>query len=100
MFLATHDPVLDYGWRVALYPPGTLLDDAIDTETLIQGGRGFTVDPSSASLVPNYFIRSTSDTLRDGEDDNDWDHGWRNAPAVLGTVVVRYRVSGPGIHTP
>lgn len=93
-------PVLDLGWRVGLYPPGTLFADALTQEITVQAEHGFTVDPASAVMLPDYFIRGTADFLPDDQRRNDEDHGWRNAPRVLGTVCLRYRVSGPGVHNP
>lgn len=99
-FLATHAPVLDMGWRVGLYPPGTSLATALAAATSAQAAVGRTVDPATAVLLPNYYVRGTADTLPDGETRNDDDHGWRDTPVVLGTVCLRYRVSGPGVHNP
>ncbi len=93
-------PVVDLGWRVALYPAGTTLPAAVAAATAAQAAIGRTVDPATAVLVPNYYIRGTADTLFDGDKDNPDDHGWRNAPVVLGTVCVKFRVSGPGVHNP
>jgi hypothetical protein len=98
--MATRAPVLDTGWRVGLYPAGTSLAVALAAATSAQAAVGRTVDPATAVLLPDYYVRGTADTLPDGAARNDDDHGWRNTPRVLGTVCLRYRVSGPGVHNP
>jgi hypothetical protein len=88
----------DFGWRVSLYPPGTTLLTALAAATAAQAAQGRTVDPLSASILASYYVRGTADALPDGQTHNTEDHGWRDAPATLGTVCLRYRVTGPGVH--
>lgn len=91
-------PVLDHGWRVALYPAGTLLADAVTQETLLQAEHGRAVVPGSAVLLQAYWVRTTGDYLAEGEQ-RSTDSGWRDVVALTRAVPVRYRVTGPGIHT-
>ena len=95
------DPVLDYGWRVSLFPPGTTLVSALAQEAVLQGELGRALVAGSGTVLPSYLVRTFEDSMPDSDGspvDPDADHGWRDVTR-LGTVPVRFRVTGPGIHT-
>lgn len=91
-------PVLDYGWRTAIFPAGTSYATALAHEQTVQGELGNAVVAGSAVVLLRYWVRGTADYLPDLAFTNDDDHGWRDVVAQTRAVVLRYRITGPNVH--
>lgn len=78
-------PALDLGWRVALYPAGTSLVDALAAEAVLQGEHGRAIVPGTGRHL------TAAERSRQ-------DHRWRPKATATRAVQVLYRVTGPGIH--